>query len=94
MQEPRIATPMGFLITRLENYIANRDREPDKPVVFFGYRLDYSKQQKINAAQALLDHIKTGNPIDKKHIGPLKNGDLGEHYKSYQDVMERRQAMP
>jgi hypothetical protein len=51
--------------------------------------MDYSKQQKLEAARALLHNVETGAPVDKKHMGPLKDGGLGELYKSYRDVMSR-----
>jgi hypothetical protein len=86
---PMIRTPIGFLIIRLQKYINQRKEEPDYTTTFFGISVGYSKQQKLEAAQALLDNIEYGDPVDKKHLKVLKNGDLGEHYKSYQDIMMR-----
>jgi hypothetical protein len=51
--------------------------------------LGYSKQQKIAAAQALIDNIDQGIPVARKHLAALKNGELRQHFLSYVDIMHR-----
>lgn len=60
-----------FVIKALETYIKAVQDE-------FGLGVFFSKEEKANAAQALLDNILHGTPVDIKHERALNDGRLGQ----------------
>ncbi|MDP1603981.1 MAG: ankyrin repeat domain-containing protein [Legionella sp.] len=73
---------------KLNEYKAKRQNEAiyKTTFMFFGHTLNfgYSKDEKIAAATALLEQLNDPDMvIDDKHIGALKNGELGDIYQSF-----------
>lgn len=85
--EPDVQTM--FLKKALETYINHRDKEAD---YHSRLKLGFSKDDKKEAAQALLDNLNGKRVSLREYHGALSNGRLFSLYDLYNGIEEKRQC--